>query len=364
MRDASQRRGYLDWMRGLAVLVMIQAHTLDSWTRLEARDGPLFGWAMFVAGFGAPLFLFLAGITVVLSAGSKVRRGGADGAASRAVVRRGFWVFFLAFLFRIQAWILGWGPARSLLKVDILNIMGLSIAAAGALWGAFRSPLARGAVFAGATLAITLVTPIVRVTPLLDPLPDPIEAYIRPIHGLTTFCIFPWAGFLFAGGLAGVLLDGVRERDAESRLNLKLFLGGLALAIGAYAASFLPSPYERSEFWGSSPAFFLLRAGIVTAALGLAYAWNARRTALTGWSPLQQLGRSSLFIYWIHVEMVYGLVSLPLHKSLSFGASSAALAVFAAFMLVCAIVKERVMARWADSQRAGEPQTPCDSSAQ
>ena len=27
------RRTYIDWLRGLAVVIMIEAHTLDSWTR-------------------------------------------------------------------------------------------------------------------------------------------------------------------------------------------------------------------------------------------------------------------------------------------------------------------------------------------
>ena len=58
-------------------------------------------------------------------------------------MRRGLWIFGLAFLFRVQAWVLGWAPPRTLLKVDILNIMGPSIAAAAALWGAFRSTRAR-----------------------------------------------------------------------------------------------------------------------------------------------------------------------------------------------------------------------------
>jgi uncharacterized membrane protein len=115
MSDGNQRRGYLDWMRGLAVLVMIEAHTLDSWTRLDARDAWQFQWAMIVAGFGAPLFLFLAGTTATLSAGSKFRRSGDARAASRAVVWRGFWVCCLAFLFRVQAWVLALAPARSLL---------------------------------------------------------------------------------------------------------------------------------------------------------------------------------------------------------------------------------------------------------
>ena len=83
MSDAIRRRRYLDWVRGLAVLVMIQAHILDSWTRPDARESWQFAWANIVAGFGAPLFLFLAGASVALSAGSKWRVGGVREIAAR-----------------------------------------------------------------------------------------------------------------------------------------------------------------------------------------------------------------------------------------------------------------------------------------
>ena len=96
-------------LRGLAVLIMIEAHVLDSWTRFPDRQTRQFAYAMVLGGFGAPLFLFLAGVAVPLSAGSKSRRTGDAGCGRfRAVVRRGLEVFGLAFLFRIQAWVLGW----------------------------------------------------------------------------------------------------------------------------------------------------------------------------------------------------------------------------------------------------------------
>jgi hypothetical protein len=44
--------------------------------------------------------------------------------------------------------------------------------------------------------------------------------------------------------------------------------------------------------------------------------------------------------------MVYGLISRPLHKALSFGQALTALAVFAVFMLVCSIVKDRIVSAW------------------
>ena len=32
---SSHRRAYVDWARGIAVLLMIEAHTVDAWTRLS-----------------------------------------------------------------------------------------------------------------------------------------------------------------------------------------------------------------------------------------------------------------------------------------------------------------------------------------
>jgi hypothetical protein len=39
MPETSERRGYVDWMRGIAVLIMIQTHVIDSWTRAASRSG-------------------------------------------------------------------------------------------------------------------------------------------------------------------------------------------------------------------------------------------------------------------------------------------------------------------------------------
>ena len=108
----SRRQGHLDWLRGVAVLIMIEAHVIDSWTGVPDRHTHLFAWSMVLGGFGAPLFLFLAGVAVALSAGSKARKAADAWAAALAVMRRGGEIFGLAFLFRLQSWILGWSSYR------------------------------------------------------------------------------------------------------------------------------------------------------------------------------------------------------------------------------------------------------------
>src|SRR5688572_10154280 len=89
---------YLDGVSGLAVLIMIDAHVLDAWTRAADRSHPGFGYAMHVGGFRAPLFLFLAGVVLVLSAESKYRKTGDLSASWFAAQKRGWQIFGLAFL--------------------------------------------------------------------------------------------------------------------------------------------------------------------------------------------------------------------------------------------------------------------------
>src|ERR1051325_3395218 len=95
--QVATRRSYLDVLRGLAVLVMMEAHVIDSWTREPDRHQRSYAESMVLGGFAAPLFLFVAGIGIAMSAGSKARKLGDDRAAARLVRNRGLQIFALAF---------------------------------------------------------------------------------------------------------------------------------------------------------------------------------------------------------------------------------------------------------------------------
>ena len=86
----SSRLAYLDWLRGITVLVMIEAHTFDSWTLASERARPMFGRLMVLGGMAAPLFLFLAGVAAALAASAQIDRGRSAGEAARRVERRGW----------------------------------------------------------------------------------------------------------------------------------------------------------------------------------------------------------------------------------------------------------------------------------
>jgi uncharacterized membrane protein len=363
-RPGARRLEYIDWMRGLAILIMIEAHVIDAWTRPTDRRSLAFGIATILAGFAAPMFLYLAGLSVVLAASAGQRRTGDAARAAARVRRRGWEIFGLAYLFRVQAYLLNPKAMLSgMLKVDILNIMGPAIVASAGLWQLARDNRRRLAVFAAATLAVCLVTPIVRTSPLVDLLPAAGQWYMRPTPGRNNFTFFPWAGFVSAGALIGVVLDRSREETEERRLHARMGLGGVAFAAACYAGSYLPSIYADSQFWTSSPMFFLLRVGIVTATVSASYFWMRRPRVLTagsaaGWNPMADFGRASLFVYWVHVELVYGVASDPLHRNLSFPAAMAAFAVFSVFMFGVVVLKNAAVRRvkqWRAAAAAAAP---------
>ena len=135
MANSGSRLGYLDWLRGVTVLVMIEAHAFDAWTRPEDKTREVYGWLMVLGGMAAPAFLFMAGVAVALAAAAQLRRGATPAEAARRVERRGWQIFLFAFLFRLQSYVLGgFSNAPGLLKVDILNIMGPAIAATASTW--------------------------------------------------------------------------------------------------------------------------------------------------------------------------------------------------------------------------------------
>jgi uncharacterized membrane protein len=339
------RRGYLDWLRGVAVLIMIEGHALDSWTREDDRSTALYQYAMLLGGMGAPLFLFLAGVAVVLAATSRSRRWGDRERAAASVRRRGWQVFGFAFLFRLQSFVLSPGTSLvSLLTVDILNIMGPGIVAAAAVWRSGRTARGSFVLLAGATAAVAMITPIVRASPLVAALPDPVEWYLRPSPGHTNFTLLPWSGFVLAGAAAGVCLERATGA-AERPIVLRIGAVGLLLSLGGYTASFLPPIYAQTNFWTSSPTFFLLRTGLLLASVTLAWLWGARPWPGSSFRPLELLGIHSLFVYWIHVEMVYGVLTYPLHRRLSIEAALAGFAVFTLVMLGAVLMKRR-LARW------------------
>src|SRR5262249_25953243 len=133
--QAQSRLAYIDWMRGLACVLMFQWHCYNSWLAPEARQSLLYLWSRLGGTLPGPLFLFLPGVSFALVT-EKLRERGADReSVAKTTIMRGAEIYGLGLLFRVQEFALGypWSPWTDLLRVDVLNILGLSMMLMGAL---------------------------------------------------------------------------------------------------------------------------------------------------------------------------------------------------------------------------------------
>ena len=129
IETGKHRLAYIDWMRGLACLLMFQTHCYDSWLGGAARDTSFIRWSQLGGTLPAPLFLFLAGISFALVTDKLRRKGASPNEIAATTIRRGGEIFGLGLLFRVQEFLLGqpWSPWTDLLRVDVLNVIGLSM---------------------------------------------------------------------------------------------------------------------------------------------------------------------------------------------------------------------------------------------
>ena len=386
---AKSRLAYIDWMRGLACLLMFQTHCYDSWLSPQARQSRFFMYSQLGGTFPAPLFLFLAGISFALVTEKLWQKNLPTGQIGRTTIFRGGGIFVYGLLFRVQEYVVSWGwaPRSDLVRVDVLNTIGLSMMLLGVVcWivlalsphaglrpaGQPRAavptfvpqrvgllPINRTSLVlaaAGTALLISLLTPPLWTTWRPTWLPWPIESYVDGVHNLGIpqaglFPVFPWTAFAFAGLAVGFILQSQWARAQEPRAFFAMGLAGSLLIEFARWLDRQPRQfYAVQDYWHTSPSFFLIRVGMLLVILSASYSWclwgpGKRGAGLWGFSPVILLGQASLLVYWVHIEFVYGRVSiLPKHR-MGIGGASVGLLVISLAMLGLAYIRTKTKGR-------------------
>jgi uncharacterized membrane protein len=358
------RLAYIDWIRGLACLLMFQTHCYDSWLSARARQSRFFMYSQLGGTFPAPLFLFLAGISFALVTEKLRQKDLPPAQIARTTIRRGAEIFGFGLLFRLQEYLVSWGwaPKSDLLRVDILNTIGVSMVLMGIVcWlvlAVRRGPGARFALVltaAGTALLISLLTPLLWTTWRPRGLPWPLESYVNGVHNLGSpqawlFPVFPWTAFAFAGLAVGFILQSSWAREQEPRAFFSMGLVGSVLIEFARWLDAQPRQlYSRYDYWHTSPSFFLIRVGMLLVILTAVYGWCRWGAGQWGFSPLMLLGQASLLVYWVHIEFVYGRVSILPKHALGIGGASIGLLVISLAMLALAYVRIKMKGRGAQT---------------
>jgi len=366
---------------------MFQTHCYDAWLGGAARDSRFAMWSQLGGTFPAPLFLFLAGISVALIAGKMLEKGASPSGIGKKVIFRGFEILGLGLVFRIQEYAISWGwaPWTDLFRVDVLNTIGVSIMLMGAacwmtlfLTGSSSVPRLKGqgagdrvgvdgsqgfmvAFASGVAVLIACLTPLLWTNWRPRFLPWELESYINGVHNLGSpqpwlFPIFPWTGFAFAGLAVGFVLTSGFSQKLGSWIFLWTGVSGVALVYVARFFDSLPwQVYPVYDYWHTSPSFFLLRVGMLFVLVLGAYVWCRWGLGQIGFSPVIQLGKTSLLVYWVHIELVYGRFHILAPRSQTIlGASRGLLIIFLA-MLALSLARTAWKARMPKQLQGRKP---------
>ena len=353
-QKTSKRIAYIDWLRGFACLAMFQTHCYDSWLGGSARQTGFFKLSQLGGTLPAPLFLFLAGVSFALVTDKLRQKSAPANEIARTTILRGAEIFGLGMLFRLQEFLLGQpsAPWTDLLRVDVLNVIGVSLMMMGvacriAAVGGSLDP--RHLRRATAVTAVVCAGAIAMLTPPLWTTWRPhwrawwLESYFNGVHTFGTpqpwlFPVFPWAAFAFAGLAAGsLLLSEWARKNQAAAVALAGASGAALIVLGLWLDSRRLQLYGVYDFWHTSPNFFLIRTGVVLVILLASYAWCRWGAGELGFSPLIEMGKCSLLVYWVHIEFVYGRFSILPKCSMSIGQATLGLvAIFVAMTMLAA----------------------------
>ncbi|MDP0490542.1 MAG: heparan-alpha-glucosaminide N-acetyltransferase domain-containing protein [Verrucomicrobiota bacterium JB023] len=311
---------FIDVLRGYAILMMLQGHTIGVVLRDELQDNRypahLVWW--YLKGLTAPAFFCAAGL---IFAYLLARAEEVGGARLGKGLRRGLWLLVLGWVLQIYPSILEdalkgeiVASLRFLGKSHVLHTIGWSLILMVALWLLCRR---QGRRFAVVSLLVG------QLALLLGPWTEKWRPEEGPGRWLATFVardyaafpLFPWTGYALTGASLGVLAWELKwYRDGRAFLVLAGVGALLMVSSGPITGGFwflmggLPEGLGLGEVAGR-----YWRLGEVVVLMGLVggLCWLVTRRGKEESWPVRILttcGQETLTIYFLHVIVVYSAI--------------------------------------------------------
>ncbi len=285
-----QRIQSFDWLRGVAVVFMIQCHTVMFLLEPALKPSGLYPVLLKLDGLVAPSFIFSAGFSLALV---QVRSAAATGPRwprVRKTLRRLVEVLAVATLVN-WCWFPVWREPKYLLRIDILHCIGLSLLLALPVMTALAP---RPRVLRWVTLA--LAVGVFALTPWLRDVRGWAALFVNQApeldgHTGAQFPLFPWAGYVYLGASAGATA-------ATGELKALVRWVALLLVLGFGLWQLFALDHPQRVFWVTALVLALLFV-------------EHRLAGVTATAPFRvvtALGTSSLAAYFLHeVMLFYGM---------------------------------------------------------
>jgi uncharacterized membrane protein len=373
----------IDIARGFAGLIMIQGHAYDGWASAAAKETCFYAFTRFLGSLPLPAFLVLAGAAVAWRVQAAEQRGEQAAVVRRNVAIRGLQIVIYGYVMSLAyAVIDGYGSLATLLRADVLHVIGLSIAVAA--WIGIRAPRGATTVRAvplgrtslGLGIIVLLICPWLSAWTLthVDGPPRYVVGLFSDVPEVTLMPFVPLFAWFAMGVLAAQAMLSARfgsragspvGSSVGSRATLSArgaprqtltglaVIGTLAAVAGSIATRYLGAAYDL-ELARTTPLVWLNAIdlggrGVAVLAIGALVSDAFRGPAR---SVLLRLGRGSLVAYVFHIPFCYGLFARPFAGKLDMATASALVVALCVLSTLVVYGRDALHDRWTSIRKA------------
>jgi len=315
--DQAHRVIFIDLMRAIAVLQMVQGHTIDVLLAPELRttELPVYAVWYFLRGMTAPIFMFTAGTTFTYLFKS-VKRPFEENYRVKKGLRRAFLLIFLGYLLKYPTWtIFDFSDVTKdkwqlFISADVLQLIGISLLILLLiLFIAEKLKLNYTATFITITTIIFVTSPFIESINWISVFPAPIAAYFYSGSG-SLFPLFPWSGYVIAGGILGSYLAQNPLVFKTSRFSKQLAIFGTAFTLVAiFSEIILKTLQVHIVDPQAEPNTIFYRIGFVLLLTSLVSYISLKVNHIP--QIIILAGRNTLLIYMVHLVILYGSAWTP-----------------------------------------------------
>ena len=307
----------LDLLRFLAIIMMIQGHTLNEVAQPSFLNIDVFPWNIwhFVRGLTAPVFMMISGIVHVFAS----KRDESGFMPNKVFLKRmknacllifiGYFMLmplnnlFKLYYYGSDYWI-------AFFQTNILHIIGISQICILMMFKFIKKEKVIGVSALFIALFITFVSWYVQMIDWYSFMPFWLAPYFSYKYN-ALFGIFPFSAFVFYGVAIGTYMKSMEFEERRQFILKYSFPAGAAIVILGVMLFYLYSnfTYPYCDPLKVSPGTTILRVGIVLMLLPLVtklYTWTSQFSKF-----YTLLGRRSLFIYVTHLLILYGSAFFP-----------------------------------------------------
>ncbi len=306
--DVKNRLQFIDFHRGLVLLIMIEVHVVNAFMNPALKATWWYPILLFINGLVAPSFLFISGFAFVLASDKKLPDFRKFGTAFWKQLSRIGLILLVGYSLRVPFFSLkrtlheaNADQWAAFFSVDVLQTIAVGLLIIFLLRLIIKSDVVYRYLMLGITFLIGVITPWLWGHDFQQHFHPIIANYFNPMH-LSLFPLFPWMGFLTAGAYCSSIFVKMRKVDMIEPYFKTLLWAAIILIVTGhlFITQKFPTHLELPE-----PHFFFYTARIGWVLLIL---WFSRvLTARVDFSKLfiLDVSRESLFIYWLHLQVIY-----------------------------------------------------------